>query len=73
MIHQKYKVKENGNLYRDGYSKGIVNTNVNELKEYREKKRLTNTLLSNEQKIQKLENDISDIKNMLVQLLRDRV
>jgi dephospho-CoA kinase len=70
MINDKFIVKEKQNLYRDGYSKAIVNTDISSLNEYKQKKKIANSVKDNEEKIQKLENDISEIKNMLVQLLK---
>lgn len=69
----KYKVEDNFNLYRDGYSKAIINTDISSLNEHKQRRKLANEVHSNNDRIDRLENDISDIKNMLIQLLKDRV
>jgi len=55
-------------LVRDLDSKAILNTDVKALHEHRNKKLAMKTLFENVIKIEKLENDISDIKNLLLQL-----
>ena len=71
--NKKFIVKENVNLQRDSYSKGIVNTDLAALNEYRQKRKIINDVNTTTERITKLENDIGDIKEMLVQLLKDRV
>lgn len=67
------KIKENKDLIRDTESRALLNTNRNELetyyverdikiKELQEKQELEN-------KVNKLEQDISEIKNLLQQLV----
>jgi hypothetical protein len=69
----KYKVEENFNLYRDGYSKAIINTDISSLNEHKQRRKINTQVHSNNERIDRLENDISEIKNMLIQLLKDRV
>ena len=71
--NKKFIVKENVNLQRDSYSKGIVNTDLASLNDYKQKRKMLSEVNTNSERIAKLENDIGDIKNMLVQLLKDRV
>jgi hypothetical protein len=70
---KKFTVRENVNLQRDSYSKGIINTDLAALNEYKQKRKMLSDVNTNAERITKLENDIGDIKNMLVQLLKDRV
>jgi hypothetical protein len=70
---KKFIVKENVNLQRDSYSKGIINTDLAALNDYKQKRKMLSEVNTNSERIAKLENDIGDIKNMLVQLLKDRV
>lgn len=66
------QVKDNPNLFRDEYSKAIVNTdnkgyqdyiiNRNRLKSQQE------TALNNSREIQNLKNDVSEIKDLLQQI-----
>ena len=70
---KKYPVKDHTNLYRDGSSRAIVNTDVNGYKAYmanREK------LFTDKERIDQLETtveeikcDLTDIKCLLVKLL----
>jgi len=74
MIKQnsKFLVKDNPSLYRDAHSKAIINTDANALKEHKAKLKMFEDVQKNNQKIEKLENDISDIKNMLQTLINKR-
>jgi hypothetical protein len=62
-------VKDHVNLRRDAHSKGILNTDAAALREHKEKQRLANEIEQNKLKINRLENDISDIKSMLNMLI----
>ena len=57
---------EGERMVRDGHSKGVMSTNMSALQAYKEKKKLA---VSKEQRINNLEDDVSEIKNMLKQLL----
>ena len=67
------KVKDNPHLARDEYSKAIINTDTRGYESYmntRERmKRQQELLLNNTQEIQSLKEDVSDIKNLLEQLV----
>ena len=58
-------VKGNSGLFRDSETGAIINNNTNDYQTY-----ITNRdrLLSEKERIDKLENDIGDIKRMLQQL-----
>jgi CRISPR/Cas system-associated endonuclease Cas3-HD len=60
------QVKDHPNLVREIKSKAIINTDTKALKQYLDKKAL---LLEKEQKIDNLEKDIKDMKNILQQIL----
>ncbi len=59
------KVKEYTNLVRDMNSKAILNIDEQMLKEHRRKKLFAKQMMENSDKINKLENDITEIKDML--------
>lgn len=67
------KVKDNPHLARDEYSKAIINTDTRGYESYmntRERmKRQQELLLNNTQEIQSLKEDVSEIKNLLEQLV----
>ena len=72
------KVVDENHLYRDTYSKGIINSDSDSLNKYKEARRKLNNirLLSIEQenlkKEQKeLKQDIEEIKNLLYKLLEN--
>lgn len=66
-------VKENNKLIRDMDSKAILNTDLGALNEHRKKKKMMEGILENHKKIDKLETDVQIIKEMLTQLLKDKV
>lgn len=63
------KVADASNLYRDPYSKGIVNSDVSALNKYKEARKRINSieLISAEQT--KLKQDVAEIKDLLYKLL----
>lgn len=67
------RVKDNPHLARDEYSKAIINTDTKGYESYmntRERmKRQQELLLNNTQEIQNLKEDVSEIKNLLEQLV----
>lgn len=67
------KVKDHDNLVRDMNSKAILNTDRLALQEYYQKRELAKKELSekteSKQRLDKIENDMADIKNMLAQLI----
>ena len=68
----KYLVKDNPKLYRDSHSKAIINTDLNALKEHKAKLKMATDVIQNNQRLNKLENDISDIKSMLQALINKK-
>lgn len=56
------KVKDQPNLVRDSGSKAIINTNEDELRAYKLKR-------ERDRKVDRLENDVQEIKQMLKKLL----
>lgn len=67
------KVKDHDNLVRDMNSKAILNTDRLALQDYYQKRDLAKRELSekneSKQRLDKIENDMADIKNMLAQLI----
>lgn len=59
------KVKEHKDLIRDMHSKAILNVDNQALVEHRNKKTLMKKVINNSNKIEKMENDLSEIKQML--------
>ena len=66
------KVKEHEYLQRDPYSKAIINTDVAAFQEHKQKRKLMENFSNTETRISRLENDISDIKSMLQQLINKK-
>lgn len=68
------KIKENQNFLRDTESKALLNTNKQELKEYYEEREIRLKQMKEkehlENKVNKLEEDISEIKNILLELVK---
>lgn len=67
------KVKDHENLVRDMNSKAILNTDRLALQEYYQKRELAKKELSekteSKQRLDKIENDMAEIKNLLTQLI----
>lgn len=64
------KVKDKNGLIRDMSSKAILNIDKQALDEHRQKRKVMKDLMSQGSRIDKMENDISEIKNMLTELLK---
>lgn len=66
-------VSDQPDLVRDSHTKAILCTDVSRLHEHRQKKKLFESLINgkkeSDEKIHRLESDISEIKNMMNQLL----
>lgn len=56
-------------LYRDEYSKAIINNNDKDYDEYIQSK---NKLIENQNKIEKLERDIEEIKSLLKVIVENK-
>lgn len=65
------KVKDHKGLIRDMNSKAILNVDNEALVEHRNRKNVMKNIIDNSHKIEKLENDVNDIKQML-QILINR-
>ena len=63
---------EDDSLVRDVNSKALLNNNLNALKEYRNKKNLIQAIKNEEsetkQRLGKLESDMQEIKNLLIEI-----
>ena len=62
------KVKEHKELIRDMHSKAVLNTDSQALLEHRKKKAMMQEVVNNSMKINQIENDIAEIKQMLISL-----
>jgi hypothetical protein len=77
-VHNKYiKVEGNSDLVRDADTMAILNTNRTDYDNYLRKR---DSILSDKQQIQvqaeeinNLKEDLSEIKQMLIALLKDRI
>lgn len=67
------KVKEHKGLIRELHSKAILNTDVKSLQEHRKNKAMMKEFVDNTQKINKLQDDISEIKNILTAMIQNKV
>lgn len=65
------KVKDHNGLIRDMDSKAILNVDTKALTEHRSKKQVMKGVIDNSKKIDNLENDISEIKQLLAQLINN--
>lgn len=66
-------------ICRETTSGGLINVNYDALEAYKKKKSLNKTIAemksqqnTNEQRLQSIENDVSEIKQMLLQLLSNK-
>jgi hypothetical protein len=63
---------EDDSLVRDVNSKALLNNNLNALREYRNKKNLIQAIKNEEsetkQRLGKLESDMQEIKNLLIEI-----
>lgn len=62
-------VKGHNGLYRDENTNAIINLNDNGYFEYIKSK---NKLLENQKRLDNLENELSEIKNLLLQLVKNK-
>lgn len=67
------QIKDNKNFYRDTESNALLNVNAEELKTYYAERELKMKEMQEKQKLEnkvdKLEEDVSEIKNLLSQLV----
>ena len=69
----KYLVKDHVDLRKDAYSKVITNENSAAFKNYIVEKQQREKQIQMEMDINKMRNDLEDIKSILRQLLEQRV
>jgi len=65
----KYKIKDNETLVRDAESNAVLNTDLTSLEKYRMRREIEN---NREREIQKMRDDINDIKSLLTQLIAEK-
>lgn len=66
------KVKNHKDLVRDMESKAILNIDSQSLNEHRKKKAVMQQIVENSKKINQMETDIGEIKQMLTSLIKNR-
>ncbi len=68
------KVEGHANLYRDPNTNSIINTNMSEYQEYISRKNIKNNehqkVQTIEEEVYNIKNDISEIKSLLKELLK---
>lgn len=73
MSSEKIKVKNNNTLIRDSYSGAILNTNIDAVRSYKNKKNELNKVNELANKMSNLESDVQEIKNLLKCLIEGSV
>jgi len=63
------KVKEHKGLIRDMNSKAILNIDKESLMDHRRKKEVMKKIIEDTKRIDKMENDITEIKEMLISIM----
>lgn len=66
------KVKDEKGLIRDMNSKAILNVDSKALNEHRNKKQMMKGVIDNSHKINRIEDDILEIKQLLAQLINTK-
>ena len=66
----KLKVEGREDLVRDVYSKAILSTDLDKLKEHREKKEFFKSLMTQKDDINKLKTEMQEIKELLQQIVK---
>lgn len=66
------KVKDHNGLVRDMSSKAILSVDTAALEEHRKKKNMMKNVIENSHKINRIEDDISEIKQLLAQLINTK-
>jgi len=76
MMEGFVKIKDKDGLVRDLSSGAVINTNITDreifLKRRNATKELTQQIKQNADKIQKIESDVTEIKEMLAMLIKGR-
>lgn len=65
------KVKDHTGLVREMYSKAILSVDDQALKDHRKKKAMMKEVVNNSQKINQIENDMQEIKQMLAEMVKN--
>jgi len=68
----KLLVEDRPDLVRDTHSKAILSRDVNLLQEHRKKMALMKNLINNTKDIDKLKQEISEIKGLLLELVNQK-
>lgn len=68
----KLLVEDRPDLVRDTYSKAILSRDVNKLHEHRRKMAMMRSLVNNTQDIDELRREVSEIKDLLLELIKQK-
>jgi hypothetical protein len=69
-MQNKYIKTEAEGLVRDPESGAVLNVDISKLEAYRKQKEYMQNSMKNNERINKVENDLNEIKQMLSQLLK---
>jgi|TARA_Y100000034_G_C6815095_1_gene366619 L-serine deaminase len=70
MSQERYvKIENNPDMVKDVKTGAILNTNINALNAFRNKKKKDQMVVDHEEKIHSMQEDLSEIKNLLNQLI----
>lgn len=70
-MSEKIQVEGQPNLYRDKYSRALLNTNINEVIVAKNKRKERERLNNLEQTVGSLKQDITELKDLLNNLIRE--
>ena len=66
------KIIDHPDLIRDMESKAVLASNIDKYQEHKQKKHFLKNIMNQGQEIENLKKDISEIKEMLLQLTKDK-
>jgi protein subunit release factor A len=66
------KIIDHPDLIRDMESKAVLASNIDKYQEHKQKKHFLKNVMNQGQEIENLKKDISEIKEMLLQLTKDK-
>lgn len=69
-MQNKYIKTEAEGLVRDPESGAVLNVDISKLEAYRKQKEYMQNAMKNNERINKVENDLNEIKQMLSQLIK---
>ena len=66
------KIIDHPDLVRDLNSKAVLANNYDKYQEHKQKKHFLKNVMNQNEEIENLKNDVAEIKNMLLQILKDK-